>query len=148
MDSCKVSKLIALACLATNTHAFASFSAPHYLGFSRDRSEFRLYLGAGEFLGRTGSLQAIRVTVHQLRKGQPLRALQGCVYYFDDMNRRRDRITCPQVTPGPLKGVEYAREPEERGKGAPGVDRMVCVRRCSGQVPQRLRLEEAEEDNG
>lgn len=148
MDSCKISRLIALASLVACTSALAEFSAPHYLGHSRQQGEFRMYLGGGEFVGRTGAHQAVKVTVHQLRKGQPLRALQGCVYHFDDTDRRKDRIDCGGSAPGPLRGVEYARDVKEREKGAPELEPMVCVRRCTGQVPQRLRLEEAEEDNG
>lgn len=144
----KLSKLLALASLLASTSVFGSFSAPHYLGSSRDHGEFRMYLGGGEFLGRTGSLQTIRVTVHQLRKGHPLRALEGCVYRFDDMNWRRDRIECAQNTPGPLRGVEYARDLKQGEKGSQEPNLLVCVRGCSRQVPQRLRLEEADEDNG
>lgn len=141
----KVCKLIALASLAASTSAFGSFGA-HYLGASRDHAQFRMYLDGGEFLGRMASFQTIRVTVHQLRQGRPMRVLAGCVYRFDDMNRRNDRIECAARVPGPLRGVAYARDPKEDGKGVDELEPMVCVRRCGGQVPQRLNLE-AEEDN-
>jgi hypothetical protein len=88
------------------------------------------------------------VTVHQLRKGHPLRALEGCVYRFDDMNWRRDRIECAGSTPGPLSGVAYARNLKQGEKGAQAPDLLVCVRGCGRQVPQRMRLEDADEDNG
>ena len=146
MNDWKISKLIALALLAASTSAFASFGA-HYLGFDRDHHEFRMYLDGGEFLGRNGSFQTIRVTVHQLRKGQPIRALKGCVYHFDDSNRHRDRIECTESTPSPLRGVEYARDLKQREKEAENMEPMVCVRSCGRLVPQRLSLEEAEQDN-
>jgi len=148
MDRWKFSRLIALAALLASTSVFGEFSAPHYLGDSRDRSEFRMYLGGGEFLGRAGSIQAIRITVHQLRKGQPLKALEGCVYRFEDADWRQGRIECSQSTPGPLRGVEYARDAAQLEKGAKAGEVLICVRRCSRQVPQRLRLEDADEDNG
>lgn len=148
MDSWKVSRLIALASLVASTSAFGSFSAPHYLGVSRAQGEFRMYLGGGKFLGRTGSLQAVGVSVHQLRKGHPPKAIEGCVYRFDAMNWRKDRIECADSTPAPLRGVEYARSPTPGEKGSHAPDLMVCVRRCDGQAPQRLRLQEADEDNG
>ena len=145
MSSMIVSGLIALLALVANTSAFGSFGA-HYLGTSRDRTEFRLYLDGGEFLGRAASMQTIRVTVHQLSQGRPLRTLTGCVYRFDGTNPRRDRIECAENAQGPLKGVEYARDTKQSGKSTNALEILVCVRRCGGQVPQRLRLE-AEEDN-
>jgi len=145
MHALKASSLIALASLLASTSAFGSFGA-HYLGTSRDRTEFRLYLDGGEFLGRTASLQAIRVTVHQLRPGQPRRTLEGCVYRFDETNPRRDKIECTDSASSPLKGVEYAREQKPAEKGTHALEVLDCVRRCGGPVPQRLRLE-AEEDN-
>lgn len=150
MEVCRVAclnrvRLAVLALLVASTSAQASFGA-HYLGTSRDHTQFRLYLDGGAFLGRTGAFQAIRVTTHQVRPGQPLRAMEGCVYRFDDTNRRRDRIDCAEDAPHPLRGVAYARDPAQTGKGAGGPDRLVCVRRCGGTVPQRLSLE-AEEDN-
>lgn len=148
MDSSKVSRMLALAGLVACTSAWGSFSTPHYLGHSRQQSEFRVYLGGGAFLGRAGSLQTIRVTIHQLRKGQPLRALEGCVYRFDDTDRRRDRIECADGAPGPLSGVEYARDPKQGEKASDETDLLMCVRGCSRHVPQRLHLEDADEDNG
>lgn len=118
----------------------------HYLGTSRDGGEFRIYLHGGEYLGRSGSFQAIRVTVHEERKRRALRASPGCIYHFDEADRSRDRIECSEQAIGSLRGVAYARE---RGTTpAAEVAPMVCVRRCSAQVPQRLRLEETDEDNG
>lgn len=146
MNSWKTSKLIALVSLVTSTSAFGSLGA-HYLGFDRDHREFRMYLDGGEFLGRNGSFQAISVTVHQIHKGQPIRTLKGCVYHFDDTNRLRDRIECAESTPGPFRGVEYARDLNQREKGAQDMEPMVCMRRCNRPVPQRLILEEAEQDN-
>jgi hypothetical protein len=148
MGSLQRSTLIALASLLASTSVLSEFSAPHYLGSSRDRSEFRMYVGGGEFLGRNGSLQTIKVTVHQLRVGQRLKTLEGCVYRFDDMDWRRDRIECSQETPGPLRGVEYARDAKQFEKGVSEREVLTCVRRCGPQVPQRLRLEDADEDNG
>lgn len=148
MSVWKISRLIALVSLATSTSAFGSLGA-HYLGFDHDQREFRMYLDGGEFLGRNGSFQSIRVTVHQIRKGQPMRALKGCVYHFDDTNRHRDRIECTESTSGPLRGVEYARDLKQRDEEAEAedIEPMVCVRRCGRLVPQRLSLEEAEQDN-
>jgi len=148
MNSRTLSRPAALALLLWGTQAFGAFSTPHYLGFSRDGSEFRIYLSAGEFVGRAGSLQAVRVTVHQLRQGRLRRALQGCVYHFDDTDHRQDRIDCPEGTAGPLRGLAYAREAQRPGLQAPGLEGLVCVRRCSRQAPHRLHLEETDEDNG
>lgn len=146
MNGLKISKLVALVSLAISTNAFGSFGA-HYLGFDRDQNEFRMYLDGGEFLGRNGSFQTIRVTVHQLRKGHSTRTLKGCVYHFDDKNRHRDKIECAESTAGPLRGVEYVRDLKPQEKGAQDMEPMVCVRRCGRLVPQRLSLEEAEQDN-
>lgn len=143
-----IAKLIALASVVVSGSAFGAFDTPHYLGSSRDHNEFKVYLNGGGFLGRTGSMQAIKVTVHQVRKGLLVRSLEGCVYRFDESNRLRDRIECAVSTPGPLSGVEYARDLKQIKKGAHELDLLVCVRRCGRQVPQRLSLEEAEEDNG
>ncbi len=145
MGAWNIAKLTALASMVASTSALGSFGA-HYSGTSRDHGHFRMYLDGGEFLGRTGSFQTIRVTVHLLRQGQPLQALEGCVYRFDDRDRRRDRIECAEGAPSPLSGVEYARKLKPGGKDTPEPAQMVCVRRCDGRVPQRLRLE-AEEDN-
>lgn len=141
-------RLIALASLLASTSVFGEFSAPHYLGVSRGQGEFRMYLGGGEFVGRDGSLHTVKVTVHQLRKGRPLKALEGCVYRFDGADWRRDRIECGQAAPGPLRGVAYARDAKQDGTSAHARERLVCVRGCGAQVPQRLQLEEADEDNG
>ncbi|MDB5895991.1 MAG: hypothetical protein JWQ88_3522 [Rhodoferax sp.] len=145
-----VARLLVLATLLAGGSAFGALGA-HYRGFGPDRSEFRLYLDGGEFLGRKGSFQAIRVTVHQLRKNRPQRTLEGCVYRFDDMDRRRDRIECAESAPAPLAGVEYARPPAKdakHAKYADAVDALVCVRRCHPVVPSRLSLEGADDDNG
>ncbi|WP_295952605.1 hypothetical protein [Rhodoferax sp.] len=139
--------LVSLAALTLGSNAFASLGA-HYLGWSRDQGEFRMYLDGGEFLGRTGPFQTIRVTVHLLRKGRPLRALEGCVYHFDELDRRRDQIACAEDAASPLRGVAYARDPQRGEKDANALEQMVCVRRCGRQVPQRVHLEEADEDNG
>ena len=147
MNFWKMSKLITLVSLVASTGAIGSFSTPHYLGISRDHSEFRMYLNGGEFLGQIGSLQTITVAVHQLRKGHSLRALEGCVYRFDNKNGLRDRIECAQSTPGPLSGVEYARDLKKPENSVRALAYLVCVRRCGRQVPQRLSLEDAEEDN-
>lgn len=147
MDVRKTASLITLASLVVSSSAFGAFGA-HYLGTSRDHSEFRMYLDGGEFLGRTASFYTIGVAVHQLRKGQPLRRLGGCVYRFDDMDRRKDRLECAENKASPLSGVEYAREATHGEKGTVDLTELVCVRRCSRQVPLRLRLESADEDNG
>lgn len=148
MCSWNISKLFALASVVISTGALGSFDTPHYLGTSRDQNEFKFYLNGGEFLGRTGSFQRVSVTVHQSRKGQTLRALAGCVYHFEANNGRKDKIECAESTPGPLKGVAYARDLNQLDHGAPELALLVCVRRCGRQVPQRLSLEEANEDNG
>lgn len=140
-------KLIALTLVAISTSAHGSFDAPHYLGSSRDRAEFKFYLHGGAFLGRTGSMQATQVVVHQQRPGQPLRTLAGCVYHFDVTNPRLDNIVCDARTPGPLQGVVYARDPKQREGSTTDAALLVCVRRCGQPVPQRLSLEEADEDN-
>lgn len=119
-------------------NAFGAFGA-HYLGFSRDRAEFRLYLDGGEFLGQQGAYKAIKVAVHQIPRGRPLRAVAGCVYRFDDTDRRRDRIDCAENPGSPLSGVAYT-------SGEDGS--LVCVQRCGPRVPLRLHLEDADEDNG
>ena len=148
MASWRTSRLIALASCLASTSVFGEFSTPHYLGASRGQGEFRMYLGGGEFVGRDGSLHTVKVTVHLLRQGRPLKALQGCVYRFDDKDWRRDRIDCAQTAPGPLKGVAYARDPGQDEKSTHAREQLVCVRGCGAQVPQRLSLEEADEDNG
>ncbi|MES2946479.1 MAG: hypothetical protein V4772_26725, partial [Pseudomonadota bacterium] len=109
-----LTRLIALASLvAVSNGAFAEAETPHYQGFSRDKSsEFRLYLNGGEFLQRKASLHSVRLVAHQLRKGQTLRRLQGCVYHFDDADRSRDRIECAEDKTSPLGGVHYARAPK------------------------------------
>lgn len=148
MVSLNLFRLATLALLWVCTGALAEFSTPHYLGHTRQHGEFRIYLGGGQFVGRTGSMQAIKVTAHQLRKGQPIRTLEGCVYRFDDKDRRRDRIDCSASMAGPLKGVEYARDLHPQRGHPQDQDLLVCVRGCSQQAPQRLSLEEADEDNG
>jgi hypothetical protein len=146
-----MAKRLIVAVLGTVTlgASFAAFAGleAHYLGLSRDGGEFRIYLHGGAYLGRSGSLQAVAVAVHETRKKRPMRSLQGCVYHFDDRDRSRDRIECAANTAGPLRGVAYAREHSE-GAGTDAVEPMVCVQRCSPQAPQRLRLEESDEDNG
>lgn len=136
-----------LVALMAGGSAFGALDA-HYLGTSRDGGEFRIYLHGGPYLGRSGSMQAVGVTVHALRKNQPMRALAGCVYHFDDTDRHRDRIECANDTPGPLGGVVYARERGKPAAAANAVEPMVCVQRCSARVPARLSLEETDEDNG
>lgn len=142
-------RLIALALLlAASNAAFAEAETPHYQGFSRDKSsEFRLYLSGGEFLGRKASFHTIKVAAHQLRKGQVLRRLEGCVYHFDDADRSKDRIECAENKTSPLSGVQYARDPK-LADGKSGEEGLVCVRRCGPLVPLRLGLEGADEDNG
>lgn len=138
--------LVILGSLLAGTGALGSFGA-HYLGMSRDGIEFRLYLDGGAFLGRTASLQSIRVTVHQLRQGRLRGKSDDCVYRFDDTDHGRDRIECAERAHAPLNGVVYVRDTTRRAKGADGIEPMVCVRRCTARIPQRLRLEEADEDN-
>lgn len=137
--------IVALGLLLAGTSAFGSFGA-HYLGTSRDAGEFRLYLDGGEFLGRNASFQSIGVTVHQLRQGKSSRTIEGCVYRFDDRDRSKDRIECAETTRAPLSGVVYVRDKAHATGREAEVDPMVCVRRCSPRVPQRLGLE-AENDN-
>jgi hypothetical protein len=149
-----MAKRLIVAVLGTVTlgASFAAFAGleAHYLGLSRDGGEFRIYLHGGAYLGRSGSLQSVAVTVHETRRRRPMRSLQGCVYHFDDRDRSRDRIECAANTAGPLRGVVYAREHGKAGStaDADAVEPMVCVQRCSPQAPQRLRLEESDEDNG
>lgn len=147
MAARKAAGLIVLASLVVSTSAFGALGA-HYLGTSRGQGEFRMYLDGGEFLGRTASFHSIRVAVHQIRSGRPPRTLGGCVYRFDEMDRRKDRIECAENKASPLSGVEYARDPKLGEQGASDLSPLVCVRRCSRQVPLRLSLENADEDNG
>ncbi len=138
--------LVALGLLLACGSALASFGA-HYHGTSRERGdEFRLYLDGGEFLGRSGPFQSIRVTVHQLRKGRLVRKGEGCVYRFDAQAPGRNRIECAEGGAGPLGGVVYARDTARGPAAADEAEPMVCVRRCGPRVPQRLLLE-AEGDN-
>ncbi|MCM2295498.1 hypothetical protein [Rhodoferax sp.] len=146
--SWSIAKSITLASVVVSGSAFGEFDTPHYLGSSRDHNEFKVYLHGGVFLGQTESMHTIKVTVQQVRKGRLFRSLEGCVYRFDESNRLRDRIECSVSTPGPLSGVEYARDLKQITKGAHELDLLVCVRRCGRQVPQRLSLEGADEDNG
>lgn len=141
-------RLITLSLLVVASNgAFAEAETPHYQGFSRDKSsEFRLYLNGGEFLGRKASFHTIKVAAHQLRKGQVLRRLEGCVFHFDDADRSKDRIECAEHKTSPLSGVHYARDPKLVDKGTD--EGLVCVRRCGPLVPLRLGLEGADEDNG
>ena len=144
-----LARLLAAAALAVGGSAFGAINA-HYLGHAADRSEFRLYLDGGEYLGQSGGFQAIRVTVHQFRKQGARRTLTGCVYRFVDSDRSRDRIECADDAPGALRGVVYARSPRgaPRSPGDDGADTLVCQRRCGPSVPRRLRLEDADDDNG
>jgi hypothetical protein len=137
--------LAALGWLLACGSAFASFGA-HYHGTNRERDEFRLYLDGGEFLGRSGSFQSIRVTVHQLRKDRLVRKGEDCVYRFDAQEPGRNRIECAERMPGPLGGVVYVRDTARGPAAADEAEPMVCVRRCGPRVPQRLLLE-AEGDN-
>ncbi len=132
--------------LLASTSAFASFGA-HYAGTGRGGTGFRLYLDGGEFLGRKGSVQSIRVTVHQLRNGRLRATNDACVYHFDDTDRRQDRIECADRAVGPLRGLVYVREAARSMGRTDELEPMVCARRCTPQVPPRLRLEKADEDN-
>ncbi|APW39756.1 hypothetical protein RD110_23250 [Rhodoferax koreense] len=147
VSSLQTAALALLAMMATGGSAFGALDA-HYLGTSRDGGEFRIYLHGGAYVGRSGSVQTVRVTVHALRKGRRLQALEGCVYHFDDKDRGRDRIECAETAPGPLRGVAYARAHGQAAGAADAAAPMVCVQRCTIQAPQRLLLEEADEDNG
>lgn len=139
--------MVGVAALLASGNAVSALAA-HYLGSSRDRSEFRVYLHGGEFLSRKGTVNTLRVTVHWLRRGGRMQSLEGCVYRFDDADRRRDRIECDVGAVGPLAGVAYARDPKPLSPGAEDTAPMVCVRRCGPQVPARMELAEADEDNG
>ena len=125
-----------------------AWAAPgaHYEGTSGERTEFRFYLHGGALVGQSGSLQAVTAPVHQLRQGRPPRLLAGCVYRFDAADRRRDRIECAETAAPPLGGVASARPAAPSAPASQVLDHMVCMRRCSAQVPRRLRLD-AEEDN-
>ena len=139
-------RLLAMASLLAGAQAFGSMGA-HYEGQSQDRSQFRLYLDGGEFLGARASLQSIRVTVHRLRQGRPSQTIQDCVYLQDLRDHRKDRIECAARSNGPLSGVVYVRDTRPDRAQRDAVEPMVCVQRCSSQVPRRLRLD-AEDDNG
>jgi hypothetical protein len=140
--------LICIAAPLAHHDAFAGLGA-HYLGHSARGSEFRVYLDGGEFLGKQGDFQVIRVTVHRVDERHLFHAFEGCLYLFDETRRERDRLECSLSAHGPMAGAQYIRPARRPGQTMTEVlSHLVCIRKCGSAVPRRLQIEGADEDNG